>query len=1146
MELNIGADGAGGAHSAPAQATAPSSSSSTLFIVDGANGEQLLFADADDADGAGADGGAGHHHTDILQQALREVGPPADEVLLQEQATHSSRAPSSSTQVTASSSSSSASALLGAADTSGDLSFLLDSASSHSDLLRSADAVTAPSAVSNEALLEELAAVAAVDVNTAAAASSSSSSSAAVAAAGFSLVSDDGTLVSLESVFEDSESVHSQSEEDARGEKSKNTLAQQHQDDVVEVEQVPPPALAPQEEQEQVVTLLRAADGTLRLSAEQAKTLGIKQKQQKRIPDQQQRLTLNVSRARPAAPAQQQHQSRPSVVVSPSILQQKSPAPISVPTVSPSHAQPGMVLVPVNRPDGSKVFVLKSGGGGTVIQQQQHGISPAPVAPTVLAQRTQARQSATVLGRRVVATFPPTALQQQQQQQQLAAPLVMMRPVMTPAVATKSSASALARHQPMILPKLSVAPKMGRTAVPLILPKTVAPAPAPAPLAAASTATTAAAAAAAPPKRFSVVTTGAKSASGTLGTDLNPIQLVQKGPGSFHTTQQLSSVQLSQVANILKRARGQELPRSAGGDQGTRIVVERPDGSKMVYKLLFPEDEEEEASRAKDKQEEEVEVELKSLLPHEIFPDSSFAQKALLERASKTSADTAANPVVRKRGRPRRSILQLERPEVHAKKLRKEFGLTMQELQVLDKDVVSDRDVEMEERKRQQRSREEEEGDDKAEEEEEEEADKTPPPAMARTRSGRVSRPPAPRDEEDALRNRLEQQRKAAAAAAEAAEPVEPQPKRKFHIQERYRCRVCHKIYLGDRKMNRHIKLYPSHGPSEESLRPPHQQQQSLPPPPMPAASAAAMGYPGGGKKMPPEFALPIIPMARTQLEELVKNLDAELVLEVAAKKMFDNFPMWELQRRKTLLQPGAGVRRLTRLFEDLERMVGEARRLVDSCLTDAKLHGESDPTAPPGISFGENVQNALGLHEGPWYMEPPKHIPEEFHKLLNIAQHAPSFLVASPRSDSNAATAAPSSSAASTATATAAASIGGGLLMQAGDEDNSNSMMSADSTSQAGGGGNSSGMGAPQMVLEKNLGTVGLQDMDEETQVGFDSCTNVGSGAPSSILFVIGRTACYRLQRSGESLSWMTPRAWTCQRMKRAERRRKKRRKSP
>ncbi len=1137
MELNIGADGAGGAHSAPAQATA-SSSSSTLFIVDGANGEQLLFADADDA---GATGGAGHHHADILQQALQEVGPPADEVLLQEQATHSSRT-SSSTQVTASSSSS-ASALLGAADTSGDLSFLLDSTSSHSDLLRSADAVTAPSAVSNEALLEELAAVAAVDVNTAAAASSSSSS-AAVAAAGFSLVSDDGTLVSLESVFEDSESVHSQSEEDARGEKSKNTVAHQHQD-VVEVEQVPPPALAPQEEQEQVVTLLRAADGTLRLNAEQAKTLGIKQKQQKRIPDQQQRLTLNVSRARPAAPAQQQHQSRPSVVVSPSILQQKSPAPISVPTVSPSHAQPGMVLVPVNRPDGSKVFVLKSGGGGTVIQQQQQH-----VAPTVLAQRIQARQSATVLGRRVVATLPQTALQQQQQQQQLAAPLVMMRPVMTPAVATKSSASALARHQPMILPKLSVAPKIGRTAVPLILPKTVAPAPAPL-AASASTATTAAAAAAAPPKRFSVVTTGAKSASGTLGTDLNPIQLVQKGPGSFHTTQQLSSVQLSQVANILKRARGQELPRSAGGDQGTRIVVERPDGSKMVYKLLFPEDEEEEASRAKDKQEEEVEVELKSLLPHEIFPDSSFAQKALLERASKTSADAAANPVVRKRGRPRRSILQLERPEVHAKKLRKEFGLTMQELQVLDKDVVADRDVEMEERQRQQRSREEEEeeGVDKAEEEEEEEeADKAPPPAMrmARTRSGRVSRPPAPRDEEDALRNRLEQQRKAAAAAAEAAEPVEPQPKRKFHIQERYRCRVCHKIYLGDRKMNRHIKLYPSHGPSEESLRPPHQQQQSLPPPPMPAASAAAMGYPGGGKKMPPEFALPIIPMARTQLEELVKNLDAELVLEVAAKKMFDNFPMWELQRRKTLLQPGTGVRRLTRLFEDLERMVGEARRLVDSCLTDAKLHGESDPTAPPGISFGENVQNALGLHEGPWYMEPPKHIPEEYHKLLNIAQHAPSFLVASPRSDSNAATAVPSSSAASTATTTAGASMGGGLLMQAGDEDNSNSMMSADSTSQAGGGGNSSGMGAPQMVLEKNLGTVGLQDMDEETQVGLDSCTNVGSRAPSSILFVIGRTACYRLQRSGESLSWMTPRAWTCQRMKRAERRRKKRRKSP
>ena len=62
----------------------------------------------------------------------------------------------------------------------------------------------------------------------------------------------------------------------------------------------------------------------------------------------------------------------------------------------------------------------------------------------------------------------------------------------------------------------------------------------------------------------------------------------------------------------------------------------------------------------------------------------------------------------------------------------------------------------------------------------------------------------------------------------------------------------------------------------------------------MAAAAAAATG-----QVVPTSLSMqtmPIIPMARTQLEELVKNLDAELVLDVVSKKMFDNFSMWDLQ----------------------------------------------------------------------------------------------------------------------------------------------------------------------------------------------------------------------------------------------------------
>ena len=72
----------------------------------------------------------------------------------------------------------------------------------------------------------------------------------------------------------------------------------------------------------------------------------------------------------------------------------------------------------------------------------------------------------------------------------------------------------------------------------------------------------------------------------------------------------------------------------------------------------------------------------------------------------------------------------------------------------------------------------------------------------------------------------------------------------------------------------------------------------------------------------------------------------------------------------------------MVKLFEDLESMLGSVKRVVDHCLTDAKLFDHSmNGSEPPGVIFGEHMQGALGLHEGPWYMEPTKLIPEEFQK---------------------------------------------------------------------------------------------------------------------------------------------------------------------
>ena len=76
-----------------------------------------------------------------------------------------------------------------------------------------------------------------------------------------------------------------------------------------------------------------------------------------------------------------------------------------------------------------------------------------------------------------------------------------------------------------------------------------------------------------------------------------------------------------------------------------------------------------------------------------------------------------------------------------------------------------------------------------------------------------------------------------------------------------------------------------------------------------------------------------------------------------------------------------------------MDRLLGEVKKLVDNSLCDMKLCADDKA---PKVMLGENVQTALNMHEGPWYMEQPKHVPGEFHKILGIQ---PS--VVSPRSDS-------------------------------------------------------------------------------------------------------------------------------------------------
>ena len=278
------------------------------------------------------------------------------------------------------------------------------------------------------------------------------------------------------------------------------------------------------------------------------------------------------------------------------------------------------------------------------------------------------------------------------------------------------------------------------------------------------------------------------SAEKTDAAQLNEFQFVQKG-SAFHTKQSLTNVQLTQVAKTLRASE-----KEVSSNPETRIVVEKESGEKVIYSVLYPEDIPKSKKQPSDDEVEEGSVQVEEYFPHELF-SKAFLKKYQMKR---------------RRGRPtKEEVFTIqEKPEIHEKKLRKEFGLSSTELQAVSKDIVSDREAKLENAKSKLA---EDENDQEVVEEIEAEHNDENYQQISRTRSGRMSKPPAPKDATVSVIDKLKR-------VERPPEESEPRPKRRFHIPERFRCRVCHKIYLGDRKMNRHMRLFPSHGPP---LQPP-------------------------------------------------------------------------------------------------------------------------------------------------------------------------------------------------------------------------------------------------------------------------------------------------------------------------------------
>ena len=675
---------------------------------------------------------------------------------------------------------------------------------------------------------------------------------------------------------------------------------------------------------DQLVTVFDSNDGTLKLTPENARALGI---------------------TTGAVPKSVQEQQKMKVI-----------------NVKPQDSRSLLVKLPQG--NNGKMLLIPEADGSYVLR-------PKPVSLNIT--------RPTVVGNRIHVPIRPSTMH----------PPVLTN-VLRPVMATGMKSSP--RQHPIILPKPVASTNQPKTA-PAILSSQPQFKSNPMPVRPALSARDDVLA------NFVIVDTNNTSANvsentGPLGTTQNPIQIVHEGK-TYRSLQPLNNTQLTSIARELRETR----PDFNAKDRKI-VYVNEENNTRIEYKILYPEDVTEKVSEKNG--------------PIYFSPEELILPNRNLLNKIKNEGGLAT----RKRGRPSAMEKVFMKPQPqpnHAKRLCKEFGMTAQQAQAAEKDVVDDSTIE-----------------DKDDVDEQKVA-----MSSSRTRSGRVSRPPIPIDEEFKATNVAP----LAKDDVELPAPPTPKVKRNFNVPPKYRCKVCNKIYLGDRKMSRHMKNFSGHGPMAE------------PPPPKLESDP---------KKIPTSLSsMPIIPLARTQLEDLVKNLDAELVLDVVSKKMFDNFSMWDLQLKKASLSNQKGLKVLEKLFEDTERVLSELKRLVDNCLTDTKLSDKSSPS----LQMGEHLQLALSGHDGPWYLEQPNHLPQEYHGFFGVESAVMASMV-SPRSESSNPPGV------------------GSILNPSEIDENTNSLLSGAGSedkepSHSGGGA--------QMVLEQNLGAAMEEDLEDEEETQED-----------------------------------------------------------
>ena len=249
-----------------------------------------------------------------------------------------------------------------------------------------------------------------------------------------------------------------------------------------------------------------------------------------------------------------------------------------------------------------------------------------------------------------------------------------------------------------------------------------------------------------------------------------------------------------------------------------------------------------------------------------------------------------------------------------------------------------------------------------------------------------------------------------------------PNPSRRSFIPPaKYICKVCGKLYLGDKKIAKHLKHFPSH-------------EFATPEPPVIQATRDAR--------------------KGQTFESYIAECDSNSFIDQIGPKLFKSFSLWDLLVNKTTSKRLGTVESLMSLFADMQAVVMELKNLVEQCLSCERTNEDSfSVTLTPIMSSVLGMSQTGGVTR---FVLPYTQIPEHYHKLLSFPTGLRGANIVSSSTHPNLMSPESTNS----------------IIHP--EEENSQMSLSSDTLDQP---------LADKVVLEDNLGTRQIQDLDEETQ---------------------------------------------------------------